>query len=307
MSAVVPFPALPPAVRHPRAGFESIPQDISRSELLRYFTFSENDLREIRACRGAMNRIGFALLLSGVRLTGRFPYDFELVPNSVLKHVCEQLGLEVPLFINYPPGGRRPTRHEHVERLKVYLGLRSFIEGDTDLVRTHVGHCVHAGIRPHELLAHAERMLRDHHIALPGLTVLERIIGSARTDIEEKLYEELCERVDSRTKEKILGLFRVQAGQPVSTFQRLRRATRGPSPKALDRELDSLEVVRDLLPVTFDLSDLHAHLLERLAGVISRLPTQAIQQLAEQKRLALLLCWFWRLRTQITDTATDDQ
>ena len=41
--------------------------------------------------RGTDNRIGFALLLSGVRLTGRFPYGLELIPRSVLSHICAQL------------------------------------------------------------------------------------------------------------------------------------------------------------------------------------------------------------------------
>jgi hypothetical protein len=63
MSNLARFPISVSAVRHPRAGFESIPRDISKAELLRYFTYSENDLREINLCRGAGNRIGFALLL----------------------------------------------------------------------------------------------------------------------------------------------------------------------------------------------------------------------------------------------------
>jgi hypothetical protein len=79
---------------------------------------------EINLCRGASNRIGFALLLSGVRLTGRFPHDLELIPRSVLGHICEQLKIDPPLFVDYPQ--RRPTRHEHTERLRTYLGLRNF-------------------------------------------------------------------------------------------------------------------------------------------------------------------------------------
>jgi len=124
MNNLARFPISVSAVRHPRAGFESIPRDISKAELLRYFTYSENDLQEINLCRGADNRTGFALLLSGVRLTGRFPHDFELVPHSVLTHICAQLQIEPPLFVNYPQ--RRPTRHEHTERLRAYLGLRNF-------------------------------------------------------------------------------------------------------------------------------------------------------------------------------------
>jgi len=87
MNNLARFPISVSAVRHPRAGFESIPRDISKAELLRYFAYSENDLREINLCRGASNCIGFALLLSGARLRGRFPYDFELISRSVLTHI----------------------------------------------------------------------------------------------------------------------------------------------------------------------------------------------------------------------------
>jgi hypothetical protein len=42
MSNLAKFPTSVSAVRHPRAGFESIPRDLSKTELLRYFTYSEN-------------------------------------------------------------------------------------------------------------------------------------------------------------------------------------------------------------------------------------------------------------------------
>ena len=125
MHSALPF-YVPSSFRHSRAGFEQIPQNLTRPELFRYFTFSEEDCHEILQCRGDHNRIGFALLLGGMRLTGRFLYDFALVPRSLLTHICEQLSLEPPLFVVYPQ--RQPTRYEHVERLKVYLGLRSFTQ-----------------------------------------------------------------------------------------------------------------------------------------------------------------------------------
>src|SRR5713101_1546137 len=157
MAAVLPFPSSPGALRHSRAGFDRIPRNLSRAELLRYFTFSEEDRREVTQCRGEHNRIGFALLLGGARLTGRFLYDFELVPRSLLAHVCEQLDVEVPLFIIYPY--RQPTRYEHIERLKVYLGLRSFTWPDRQLITDHIQQQVRAGTRLHELLPSTEQML----------------------------------------------------------------------------------------------------------------------------------------------------
>ena len=70
VNAPLLFPVEVSAVWHPRAGFENLPVDLTRTELFRYFTFSDKDREEITFCRGAQNRIGFAILLGGVRYLG---------------------------------------------------------------------------------------------------------------------------------------------------------------------------------------------------------------------------------------------
>src|SRR5215831_11240339 len=172
MQATLPFQATAPSLRHSRAGFERMPANLSRAELFRYFTFSEEDLREINQCRGDCNKIGFALLLGGVRLTGRFLYDLELVPWSLLTHICEQLTLDVPLFLTYPQ--RRPTRAEHLERIKRCEGLRSFTAADRPLITRYIREQVRGGARLHELLRETEQMLRSQALVLPGVTVLQK-------------------------------------------------------------------------------------------------------------------------------------
>jgi hypothetical protein len=301
MNNLARFPVAVSTVRHPRAGFESIPRDLSKAELLRYFSYSENDLQQINFCRGADNRIGFALLLSGVRLTGRFPHDLELIPRSVLLHICTQLQAEPPLFVDYPQ--RRPTRHEHTERLRVYLGLRNFTHKDRATVKTFVSEKVRSGARLHDLLLAVEQMLRAQHLVLPGITTLEKLIGRARSETEETIFAELGQRLNQSEQQQVLKLMEVAEGEKASHFQQLQQAAGRPSPEALERELDLLELVRAVLPKELDLSDLHPQLLERLAVVVSGVPTQTMMRYTEQKRLGLLLCWLWRLRTQLTDTA----
>ena len=158
MPGALPFDILSPSSSQSRVGFERIPQNLTRTELFRYFTFSVEDRHEILECRGDHNRIGFALLLGGVRLTGRFPYDLASIPRHLLSHLCGQLGLETPLFVAYPQ--RQPTRYEHVERLKAYLGLRAFKREDHPLIDQFVRQQVRAGARVHELLPSTEQMLR---------------------------------------------------------------------------------------------------------------------------------------------------
>jgi hypothetical protein len=219
----------------------------------------------------------------------------------LLCHICEQLGLEPPLFVVYPQ--RQPTRYEHVERLKTYLGLRTFRREDHPLIDQFVRQQVRAGARLHELLPSTEQMLRTQGILLPGVTVLERLVGAARIAAEEELYGELGRRIDRATKERILALLQIPPGQRMTPFQQLQRASGCPSPEAFAQEVELLTQVRTLLPENLDLSDLPQSLLERLAGTVSGLPTQALLQFHEPKRLGLSLCWLWRLRTQLIDAA----
>jgi TnpA family transposase len=301
MNAPLLFPVEVSAVRHPRAGFENLPIDLTRTELFRYFTFSDKDREQILLCRGSQNRLGFAILLGGVRLLGRFPYDLELLPKELLAHICGQLEVDVPLFLNYPQ--RRPTRQEHIDRIRQYLGLRPFTESDRDGVKAFVDERMCAGARLHELLPDTERKLRQRHLVLPGVTVLEKLIATARAEAEEQLIQRIAARVGEAVKERILSLLQKPPGQRFAPFQQLQQAAGRPSPAAFDKELDALEKVTAILPETIDLSDLAPSLLERFAASVSGLQTQAVQRIGETKRVALLLCWLWRLRTELIDTA----
>src|SRR5262249_44187021 len=119
----------------------------------------------------------------------------------------------------------------------------------------------------------------------------------------EELFGELSRRLDKATQERILALLQISTGQRLSPFQHLQRAAGRPSPDAFTHEVELLTQVRTLVPEELDLSDLSPSLVERVAGMVSGLPTQALLQFHEAKRLGLLLCWLWRLRTQLIDAA----
>jgi len=194
--------------------------------------------------------------------------------------------------------------YEHFERLKAYyLGLRSFAGRDRALIAQHVREQVRAGARLHELLPSTEQRLRTHGIVLPGVTVLQKLIGTARMAAEDEVFVALSGRVNEATKERILAPVQVPPGQRLTPFQQLQRAAGRPSPEAFTQEVELLTQVHEFLPANLDLSDLAPSLLERLASLISGLPPQALLRFHAPKRLGLLLCWLWRLRTHLVETA----
>ena len=66
---------------------------IEKSELIRLYTFSEQDLSVIKQRRGDANRLGFAVLLCALRYPGQALSAGERPPSSFLTMVARQLGM----------------------------------------------------------------------------------------------------------------------------------------------------------------------------------------------------------------------
>jgi TnpA family transposase len=124
--------------------------------IVRHFTLSLADLDLIAKKRSASNRLGFAVLMCGMRFPGRVLDVAETPPAAALAFIADQVGVTPAQFATYR---LRPTnRREHIAELMASLGCRAF---DTDAYR--------------ELLAvGAERLVqsvideaRSRHILLP--------------------------------------------------------------------------------------------------------------------------------------------
>jgi TnpA family transposase len=110
---------LTPSERNTLLAFPS-----ERSELIRLYTFSEQDLSVINQRRGDANRLGFAILMCGLRYPGRALTAGELPPNALLTMVARQLGLDPNVWGQYAE--REETRREHLSELRIFLGLTPF-------------------------------------------------------------------------------------------------------------------------------------------------------------------------------------
>jgi hypothetical protein len=92
-----------------------LPVDPSDDELLRPWTLSEADRREILRCRGDDNRRRFALQWCALRIFGRFVPNHLAVPVRILNSLGRQLDLPPTLFL--PPPHREATDVEQEQRI----------------------------------------------------------------------------------------------------------------------------------------------------------------------------------------------
>ena len=106
-------------------GSEVFPEGLSGSEIECFFSPSEAELQVVRTHRRALNRLGVALQIGFLRLTGTALNSFEIIPGQVLAHLGIVLDIEVPQLTSIRAlYRRRRTLFEHQDAAKRALGLR---------------------------------------------------------------------------------------------------------------------------------------------------------------------------------------
>ena len=77
-------------------GMRELPRDISDFEMKAFFTFAGAEREAINARRGDAHKLGLALHIGFLRMSGRLLYAFRVVPVALWRHLSEELGIATP-------------------------------------------------------------------------------------------------------------------------------------------------------------------------------------------------------------------
>ena len=95
--------------------FTTVPDDLTTTEMARYYALSAEDIAFIRQHRGPDNRLGIALQLCSLRFPGRMLMQMSSISEQVVIYVAEQLNLPITAFAGY--GKRRGTLYDHLQNI----------------------------------------------------------------------------------------------------------------------------------------------------------------------------------------------
>jgi TnpA family transposase len=174
----------------------------------RFFALSERDLIEVHACRGAANKIAFAIQLCTLRWFGFFVPDMARVPKAVLEAITKQLNIETNVDLSgYPQSA--DTWTEHPDRIRKYLGFSKCDELQRLKLLNYLTDQALQMSKTTALTDLACEWLYAQRIARPATRTIKEICGTATETAMDRIYTVISNPLTPEQRDRIDELLKL--------------------------------------------------------------------------------------------------
>ena len=282
-----------------RMALLALPDD--ETTLVQHWTLSEDDLAIIVRRRRPHNRLGFAIQLCALRYPGRLLRPGELIPDTPLAFVAEQLQIAPEVLADYATRG--PTRYEQLDALREGFGFTQFSRplraalqewllpialtttSGAGLARSLLGEC------------------RRRRIIVPGISSVERMVAQALLDAERHVAEHLTRGLETGQRRLLDALLLPHAGTNLSGLGWVRQPPGKPGRKTFAVIIRRLALLRDIGIDPDIAAGIHPERLRRLCQEGARLTAQHVRTLQATRRRATLAATVLETIVTLTDDA----
>ncbi|MGH3529835.1 MAG: DUF4158 domain-containing protein, partial [Pseudonocardiaceae bacterium] len=262
--------------------------EITRAELIRYFTLTSADEEFLRKFLGRRNVLGAGVQLCTLPWVGFVPDEVGSAPDAAVERLAERLAIPAVELRGY--GERAQTRTDHLREIVRYLGWRpagapEWKELDEFLFARAMEHD-----SPKLLVGLACEFLLSERVVRPGMVHLLEHVAAARARARRETWTLLAHLLsESPRRAELDALLVVDASLGRTPLAWLGAGPTTSSPAAVKEELAKLEFLRGLDAHTLDLSSLPAQRRRFLAGLGRRLSAQALARRDPERRYPILL------------------
>jgi TnpA family transposase len=275
----------------------------SQDDLIRYYTFNESDLSLIRQHRGDPNRLGFAVQLCLLRYPGYALVGDIMVAEPVIQWVARQIQADATSWLKY--GERDQTRREHFQELRVYLGLSPFGLPDFRFLVHDLTSLAMQTDKGLLLAEHAVETLRQRHVILPALTVIERACAEAITRANRRIYRALIESLTEDHQCRLDELLKIKPKSNITWLVWLRQSPLKPNSRHMLEHIERLKTFQALaLQAGID-CHIHQNRLLKIAREGGQMTPRDLGKFESERRYATLVALVLEGMATVTDELID--
>lgn len=284
-----------------RQRLSSFPTEISKDDLIVYFTLSSNDMNLVINCRGDYNKIGFSVQMGALRYLGFCPDNFNSIPFIIIEYIANQLSITPSLeFIKYY-GDRKQTRTDHLVIIQNYLGFQKATQKDLDKLLKWLVERALEHDKPTLLFQMACEKLYSEKIIRPGITILERMVISARQQAQLETYQKLQFLLTPDIKLFLDNILSIDEEKGYTLLFWLRFGATSNTPPDILKVIEKLNFLRKNEVDKWNLDVMNPNRKKFLAQIGRRSTNQELQRADPQRRYPILLAFLQRTYEEVID------
>ena len=286
-----------------RERLSRFPDAVSHPDLMTYFALSHNDQAFIDPYRSDSHRLGVALQLCAMRYLGFCPVQISTAPQEVIRSLAAQLHVPSEALGAY--GSRAKTRQGHVQDVLSYLGFRRFQSDDQDALQEWLLERALEHDKPTLLLHMTCEHLKQQKLMRPGVTILERLVVSARLQAHYASLSRLQPLLSQPVIDCLDSLLAPEPDSGRTTLYTLRQHATTNTPAALVKALDTLSLLRQWDIDQWDLTLLNPNRQKFLARLGRKYTAQALRRMGPERRYPILVAFLKETMIDLTDEIID--
>ena len=175
--------------RTPYLGLREIPPGLDEFERSTFLSCTASELATIRGLRKPLHRIGLALHIGFIRMTGRTLGAFERIPKNLWSQLATQTGVDAPeigtlrsLYVERPR-----TLSDHQKLAYQTLGFQMMTEHQRRYVVRWLRETLTGRAETRSLVPELKRWFYEHRILQIAERELKHLVAQAQADHESPL------------------------------------------------------------------------------------------------------------------------
>ena len=284
-----------------RIEFTKISSNISKQELINFYTFSSFDLEHINNHRREYNKLGFAVQVAFLHNTGWNFLRVEDISEPALDYIAEQISVSPKEIYKY--FNRENTRLAHLKEIKSIYGFKNYTENFSTELRKYLMPFAIENDNSINLIKLAISKIRSQKIILPGITTIEKLVSEILNEADNQFIENINKNISFEQKEKLELLLNSKENN-VTKLAWLKEDQGHSTPKAFAEVIERIEYIRSL-KLSISLDDLHPNRIKQLARLGSKYEPYAFRRFDEKKRYGILVLYLYELSQVLIDRAVD--
>ncbi len=286
-----------------RARLACFPDDIPPWDLLTYFTLTEQDQTFIKSYRGDTHCLGVALQLCTLRSLGFCPPALYEAPRETVSHLAGQLNVSPHGLEDY--GMRRMTRNTHFQAVLDYVQLRRIQTDDQEPLLAWLTERALEPDKPTLLFQMVCEYLKQQHILRPGITVVERLVVSARMQAYHESLHRLQPLLTLERRALLDQLLTPEPDKARTPLYWLRQQATSNTPAALVNALEKCTLLQQWGVAQWDMALLNPNRQKFLARLGRKYTVQALRRMGPERRYPILLSLLKQTLSDLTDESID--